>query len=289
MWGSLLNSVLGLLSGFYFVSALVGILVGRALWYFLGVRIKDEQRRLNCRFTSVGVVIVLWLLGSGIYSVATAPDYEFADVTGILILRIEGDDALQDRLVSEFNNQLSRDSLEVEIEVLRHQAIVSEGELGLPGAHEQARHIGAETGAHVVIWGRVGKERAYYPRFTLVQSVPSLAKEGAYTLAAQDISKITLPPVFLNKAVYVARLVAGCLFYGRSRYEAALRHLEAATSMTGAQGSIVPDIQAMIGLCRVRLARGGREVALRARPRSSHFDLPDSARTYGGGLDARHR
>lgn len=100
------------------------------------------------------------------------------NLTGILVMRIVGDDmlnSLQGELVDKLNVELQKDPAGRQIEVHAGRKTVDESS-GLHAAHEFARAIGRPLNAKLVIWGQKFGDKKFYPRITVGECTQSLER-----------------------------------------------------------------------------------------------------------------
>jgi hypothetical protein len=121
------------------------------------------------------------------------------DLTGILIVRIVGDDAensLQRELVAKLNAELQKEPVGQRIEVRAGREIIDETNIGLEHAHERARTIGQRLEAKLVIWGLKGSGEGFYPRITVVNPPKNWSEKSERT---QNITELRLPEELVDE------------------------------------------------------------------------------------------
>lgn len=185
-------------------------------------------------------------------------------VAGILVLRIEGDDeknSLQRDLVSTLNTELSKEAPEQKVEVHAYNQIVTETKgLSEPEAHAMAREIGKKCKALLVIWGDRIEKRKFHPRFTVVENFPPVISSGEFSLAAKEITELSVPPELIEKPVYLTHFVAGYIFYNRKDYATALAHFQTALNQSATNALELNGIRFYAGFCHWNLAQGQKNM-----------------------------
>jgi len=253
---SALPGVNGELPGFYGWLAVGCILVSIGGWFYC-TWVNPKPMKLRLWF--VAGMVLLCGIGAGAYYAITLPAYTFPDgVSGVLVLRIKGDDAahtLQRHLVTNLTAELSRGVPGGTIEVRAHPDVVSEG-IGLPQAHDRARKIGRECNALLVIWGNRVGEGVFRPRLTAIKQPPFSLGEGDTTLGVCSIRELELPPEIAARPVYLARFLAGYSLYERSQYADALGHFEAALGWENARPAELAGVRFYVGTTHQFLSPG---------------------------------
>ena len=149
--------ILDTLKGADFWIALVFLAVGIICWLWIGTTKRVDKKVLRHQ---IGVALVLAVLAGGVmfanhFFFQREPVFS-KNLTGILVMRIVGDDGLnsvQGELVNKLNVELQKDLAHREIEVHAGRKTVDETIVGLKDAHKRARAIGQQLNAKLVIWG----------------------------------------------------------------------------------------------------------------------------------------
>ena len=211
----------------------------------------------------VGTVLVCGVLAAA-YHMITAPKYTFSEgVSGILVLRIKGDDdgnSFRDRLIHSLDNELAKEAPEQTIEVHAYDELVTE-DFGLKQAHERARKFGRKCKALLVIWGARSGENGFAPRITVVKRPQRRPVKTERTLEVVDITELKLPPELVSEPIILTHLVAGLVSYERSEYTAALAHFEAMLRRSDVPPEELSEIRFYVGNCHWHLAQGQRNMA----------------------------
>jgi hypothetical protein len=263
MTEEIFKRILDKLAGADFWIALVFLAAGVVGWLLIGTTKKQEKRLLRRR---LGFAAILLLLAGG----AIWTNHHFfrrdapfpKDVTGILVMRFVGDDALnslQGELVAKLNAELQKEAPGQQIEVHGGAETLDENK-GLRGAHERARAIGQEVNAKLVIWGRKTGEKRFYPRITMTAAPPSLSSASERTHDAQVITELQLPPEVVDEPFYLIHFTAGYSYYNRDSYKEALPRFKAALQRKGGSKDELADLQFFTAFCQHSLAAGKRDM-----------------------------
>jgi tetratricopeptide (TPR) repeat protein len=231
------------------------------LW--IGTR-KKEQKILR---SQIGVAVVLaFLAGAAILvnHVFFQREWPFSkDLTGILVMRIVGDDALnslQGELVEKLNAELQKDPAGKQIEVHAGHKMVDENN-GLAAAHERARATGQPLNAKLVIWGRKIGDKKFYPRITVVGAPKAWSATSERTHDAQKIDELRLPDELVDEPFYLIHFAAGYSYHAQANYKEALPHFEAALRRQGGSPNEIADLQFFSGFCAYALGAGKKDMA----------------------------
>jgi len=261
-------TLIGELTGFYKWFAIICFVIGLAGWYYLEL-VKRKPR--NRRFKFAIIVLLSYVIGATLYTLgtlayrlATAPPHAFAkDVSGIPVLRIEGDtesNDLQRQLVSSLNEELARQAPGQDMEVHACMDLVTES-MGLTHAHELARNFGKKCRAPFVIWGNEVGEKKFHPRITVIESPRTRKIAAERTLDVLDITDLELPTELVTQPVYLAQFVAGYLSYERSKYAEALGYFEAMIGRGEIDHVELSEVRFYLGNCHWYLAQGQTTMA----------------------------
>jgi tetratricopeptide (TPR) repeat protein len=189
------------------------------------------------------------------------------DVTGILVMRIVGDDALdslQAAVVEKLNRGLQEEAGDQQIEVHAGRDRLDDSN-GLPAAHQRAHIIGQRLNAKLVIWGRKIGEKEFYPYITVLETPDTedwSAKSERAAVVVQNIAELHLPKEFEDELFYLIHFTAGYSYYLQRDYKEALVHYKAALQRKGGSPSELADLQTVTAFCEYSLAFGQERLAL---------------------------
>lgn len=270
----LIRRILEKLGGVDFWIAILAIAVSLAGWYYIGTEGMLPQETAKDQIIFVTMIALLAVSGIAIHHLFFVPRVRFSKkATGILALRIEGDDAqntLQHELVSTLNEEIRKEAPQAKIEVRASKQVVTE-EMGLQKGHEKVRKIGKKSRAMLVIWGtRVG-EKKFHPRLTVVEDQARSTIGGEHTLLAQDITELKLPVELVGQPIFLAHFAAGYAFYNRGAFAGALAHFEAALQRSVATDDELTDLRLFAGTSHLRLAPGQRDMAAHLEKAISYY------------------
>jgi tetratricopeptide (TPR) repeat protein len=259
----LIKRILDKLSGADFWIAAGFLVVGVVCWLLIGKTKKQEKRLLRQQIVSAIVLLILaagfiWLnhrffIRELIFS---------KNVTGILVMRMVGDDALnslQGDLVAKLNAELQKEAPGQQIEVRARAETLEESE-GLTAAHERARAIGQRLNAKLVIWGRKIGDKKFYPRITVMAAPKDWSAARERTHEEQSITELHLPEEVVDEPFYLIHFAAGYVYYGQNDYKEALRHFKAALVRKGATRDELADLQFFTAFCHSELAAGQKNM-----------------------------
>jgi tetratricopeptide (TPR) repeat protein len=224
---------------------------------------KKEQKILR---SQIGVAVVLALLAGAAMFVNHAffqSDRVFSkDLTGILVMRMVGDDALnslQGELVEKLNAELQKNPADKQIEVHGSRETIDEDN-GLAAAHERARAVGMRLNAKLVIWGRKIGDKKFYPRITLVDAPKAWTATSERTHDVQRIDEVGLPEELADEPFYLFHFAAGWRYYYQGDYQGALPQFEAALRRQGGSPNEIADLQFFCGFCASSVASGQKDM-----------------------------
>ena len=256
--------VLDTLKGADFWIALGFLAAGFICWRLIGAA-KREKKVLR---RQIGAALLFAVFAGGAiwahhFFFLREPVFS-KNVTGIVVMRIIGDDAagsLQGDLVAKLNADLQTEAPDQQIQVHRSAETVDESK-GLADAHERARIIGQRLNAKLVIWGRKIGEKKFYPRITVVAAPESWAAESKRTHDVQSIAELHLPEELTDEPFYLIRFAAGYSYYNQNNYREALPHFKAALRRKGSSTSELADLQFFTAFCDYSLSLGQRNVTV---------------------------
>jgi len=185
------------------------------------------------------------------------------NLTGVLVTRIVGDDALnslQGALVEKLNAELQKEDTGEQIEVHASGEILNEND-GLKVAHEHARAIGQRLNAKIVIWGRKIGEKQFYPRITVMAAMKDWGAVRERTHDEQSITELHLPKELVDEPFYLVHFAAGYSYFVQGKYREALSHFKAALGREGALANELADLQFLIGFCHYSLGASDTAIA----------------------------
>jgi len=230
---------------FYLIVAGLSFYIAKLFWNYLS---KKEEEKKTWKRKVLYIIPVFCVAGliCLIYYFLTSPTFSFPEnVTGILVLRIEGDDennSLQHDWISTLNTKLSEDKLMSNIEVHAYNKKVNE-DFGLMKAHQKAREFGEKTKALMVLWGiRIG-EKKIHPRITIVDNKKfDLFLTGEQAMIAQIIGETNLPPELIDKPVSLAHFINGYDFYNQGNFSNAINCFEKSIHCDIEDSTLLNDI-----------------------------------------------
>lgn len=260
----ILGPLLGKLAGADYCIAVSCLIVGVLCWRRLGTTKKSEKKVHNRQILVSLFVALLGGAAIGINHAFFQREPVFSkDFTGILVMRIVGDDAfnsLQGDLVENLNERLQKEPAGMRIEVHAGHTTI-DTDKGLAAAHARARAIGQRLNAKLVLWGRKGAERKLYPRITIVAAPEGWSVKSERTL--HSIDEVRLPEELVDQPFYVIRFAAGYSYYVRGNYKEALAHFEAALRHKGSTSDELADLQFCTAFCAQSLGWGQKDIIAR--------------------------
>jgi tetratricopeptide (TPR) repeat protein len=260
---AIFRHILGELKGANLWIALGFLAAGIVCWRLIGTTKRREQKVLR---RQVGAALILALLAGAVlwmnhHIFQREPDFA-KDVTGILVMRFMGDDALnslQGDLVAKLNVELGKEAADQKIEVHAGAETLDENR-GLSASHKRARTVGEGLNARLVIWGRKIGEKKFYPRITVVAGPKDWVAASERTNDAQVITELQLPPELVDEPFYLIHFTAGYSYYNRDSYIEALPHFKAALQRKGGSKDELADLQFFTAFCQHSLAAGQKNM-----------------------------
>jgi tetratricopeptide (TPR) repeat protein len=250
--------ILDSLKGPDFWIALGFLALGYACWRLLGTK-KAERKVVRSQI--VGALVIAVLAGSAIWAnhffFQREPVFS-KNTTGILVMRILGDDAgdsLQGLLIEKLNTELQKEPASQPIEVHASREMLDTNK-GLPAAHGRARAIGGRLHAKLVIWGRKIGEKQFYPRLTVLAAPENWSAMLERAHEVTNITELRLPEELVDEPFYLIHFAAGYSYYERTNYREALPHFKAALRRKGALSDELADLQFFTAFCDWSLAAG---------------------------------
>ncbi len=152
----ILKRVLDKLEGFDLWIALLFLAAAIISWKVIGATKVEEKRLLYRR---LGVAITLAVAAISIIALRHYFNREHPfpeNLTGILVMRIAGDDAndsFQKELIANLNAEKQVEPTGLQIEVHASREMLDES-YGLADAHSRARRIGQRSKAALVLWAK---------------------------------------------------------------------------------------------------------------------------------------
>ena len=243
--------------------ALGFLAAGFVCWIWLGTTARGKKvlRR------QIGMALFVAILAGAIIFVNHSfflrePRFS-KNLTGVLVTRIVGDDALnslQGALVEKLNAELQKEDTGEQIEVHASGEILNEND-GLKVAHEHARAIGQRLNAKIVIWGRKIGEKQFYPRITVMAAMKDWGAVRERTHDEQSITELHLPKELVDEPFYLVHFAAGYSYFVQGKYREALSHFKAALGREGALANELADLQFLIGFCHYSLGASDTAIA----------------------------
>jgi len=272
----IVNKLLDQLTGIDFWIAATALVIVLARGWYLNKTKKAEQKTAQRQISFAVVMTIIAFLAIVVHRLFFSPDYTFPEgVAGILVLRIEGDDAnnsLQRLLVSALNNSIRKEAAGEKIEIRAQNETVTET-MGLPQAHTKARKIGKACKAILVIWGNRVGDKTFFPRLTVVGSKSSSFTSGQWALAAQDITELALPSAQVDQPIYLKHFVTGYAFYNRENYASALAQFKAALNQSVINPIELNEIRIYSGNSQYSLAQGRRDMASHLQQAIAYYGI----------------
>lgn len=277
----IISKMLDKLSGFDFWFVVTLVFIGFVGWYFLGRSNMEEQRIARRQIVFVLLVALIGVLGISIYHIVYAPDFKFPkNSTGILVLRLDGDDndnSQQLALISRLNNELSKEVTDPNIEIRGNDKKISEA-LGWQKAHELAREIGRKNNAALVIWGNCTNKKRFYPRITIVRDEPrSVMRGDLASIIVQDINEVILPDEFINQSIYIAHFTIGYIYFIKDNYPRSLAHFDAALKRAEGNDIESNDIQAYTAISHWHMAQKQKKMEWHLQRAIHYFEAVTAA------------
>jgi tetratricopeptide (TPR) repeat protein len=226
-----------LFKGTNLIIAILALVIGGLItWYILA---SQTQRKKVKVLIFIWLVIILlagfamWVCNYIVTWKASFPK----DKTGVLVLRIAGDDdnSLQRNLVSSLKHELMLvGGLATNISVRASDELLDDAKLDVSVAHQRARGIGQQLNAQIVVWGNCAGGKKFWPWITIVKSNAVSDLPGERQLNFQVIDQTQpLPELLVNEPVYLAFFLVGFSSYNSGQYvealnafESALKHVE---------------------------------------------------------------
>ncbi len=272
---TILDKVLAKLSGFDLWFAILLLIIGLAGCYYLGETIQEGKKKVKLQFILIGALVLIGILEVTVHALFFSPSSVFPKaVAGILVLRIEGDDAknsLQRDLVRTLNTELSEEAPGFNISVRSENKIVSE-DLGLAQAHQEARRLGKKSRAKLVIWGTQVGEQKFHPRLTIVEDQPRTFTFGDRTLSTQNLGEVNLSPELVNQPIHVISFVIGYALFEHKDFDAALARFKTILARPVTSAIELNDSRYFAGNCHYYLAQNSREPAWHLQQAIAYYD-----------------
>jgi len=240
------------LDGCLFAAGVIGWF---AIWGWLSTP-KNQRTRVKRKMAKALIPAIVATIGIAVHHVIPPKPFP-TDVAGILVLRLAGDnvaDSLQTDLVDSLDTELAKDTNGERIVVRAADDCVYEKQ-GLADAHKEARRIGEQRKAQLVIWGSRVDQTKFHPRITIVRETNDVSFTGERTLMVQDIHELSLPPETVALPIYLAHFLAGYSCYSRSQPGEALNHFEAAVRSPQSTPEETADLQFLMGNCHLEVAQ----------------------------------
>jgi tetratricopeptide (TPR) repeat protein len=262
--------------------ALVFLALGYACWRLFGTK-KEERKVVRSQIVAVLVIAVLGVSAIWAYHFLFQREPVFSkNVTGILVMRIVGDDAgdsLQGVLREKLNAELQKEPVGQLVEVHASREMLDDNK-GLAAAHGRARVIGGRLQAKLVIWGRKIGEKQFYPRLTVMAGPEDWSATRERTHDEKNITELRLPEELVDEPFYLIQFAAGYSYYYQRNYREALPHFKAALRRKGASPDELADLQFFTAFCDYSLSLGQRNMTVSLEEAIGLFEK--AAKVYEG-------
>lgn len=272
---AILDRILAQLSGFDLWFAIILLIIGLAGCYYIGETVQAGNKKVKSQFLLIGTLVLVGILEIAIHAIFFLPISIFSEeVTGILVLRIEGDDvknSLQRDLVRTLNTELSGEAPGLHITVRSENEMVAE-DMGLAQAHQEARRLGKKSRARLVIWGTQVGEQKFHPRLTIVEDQPRTFTFGERTLSAQNLGEVNLAPEPVNHPIHVIHFVIGHALFEHKDFDAALTRFKTILARPATSAIELNDSRYFAGNCYYYLAQNSREPAGHLQQAIAYYD-----------------
>jgi len=267
--------ILDKLKGGNFWIALGFLAAGYVCWRLIGTTETQEKTVL---LHQISAALILALLAAGAmwmnhFFFNREPVFT-KNLTGILVMRIVGDDArdsLQGDLIENLNAELEKEAPGQRIEVHAGSQTL-DSKKGLAAAHEHARAIGKRLNARLVIWGRKIGDNKFHPRITVMGPPKDWSAKSERTPGVQDITELHLPEEIVDEPFYLIHFTAGYSYGAQNNYKDALTHLKAALGRKGASRNELADLQVFTAFCHQSLAKGQRVMTVNLQEAISLYE-----------------
>jgi tetratricopeptide (TPR) repeat protein len=266
-WDEIWKRILDNLTGADFWIVLACIAAGLLCWLWIGTAAAEQlvlRRRIGAAMALAAFAgVAIWIN----HTIFQREPIFSKDHTGILVMRIEGDDAqnsLQGALVDKLNVKLQNESQGQPIEIHEGRKIIDQtGSIEL--AHAQARAIGKSLNAKLVIWGRKIGDKGFNPRITLVDAPKNWVGKSERTHDTENISELRIPEELVDEPFYLIHFTAGYSYYDQNKYEEALPHFKAALEHHAGSPDEIADLQFFTGYCYSMLGLYKKDMATNAQ------------------------
>jgi len=233
-------------------------------WLLIGTKAQEKRVRRK----QIGIVLVLALVAGATiwinHSFFLREPVFSKNVTGILIMRVVGDDtlnSLQADLIENLNRELREEAAGQQIEVHAGRERLDDSN-GLPAAHERAQMIGQRLNAKLVVWGRKVGEKEFYPYITVTAAPKNWsAKSERAAVVVQNIAELHLPKELVDEPFYLIHFAAGYSYYVQMNYKEALIHFKGALRRKGGSPSELADLQSFTAVCEYSLGAGQKNMS----------------------------
>ncbi len=277
--------VLDKLKGPDFWIALFFLVVGSLAGKRLGRQKPKTKKVLNRR---LGVAVALTVAAVSVIAIRRFFNRErrfSKKLTGILVMRIAGDDAsnsLQRELIANLNAELQKESTGRQIEVHASREMIDESR-GRATAHSRARRIGKRRKAALVIWGQKVGDKKFFPRITVIAKEWMPMSERTHDV--QSITELRLPEAVVDEPFYLIHFAIGNSYYNQGNYWKALLRFKAAIDRKGALPNEVADLQFVTACCNLHLSTGQKNKGSQLEESIALFEK--AAKAYERGDDPK--
>ena len=277
----LIDLVLQQFNGTDLIIAILGLLTGFILWRLIFSNPHERKKLLHQLIFWSMIVLVTGATILVYHRVVRAKESFASNETGILVLRITGDDdknSLQHDLVDSLRRELEQVPSTNSIIVLASNERLDETTLNTTEAHERARNIGKQYKAQLVLWGdRVDRDK-FWPFITIVNQKTNFFLRGERELDPQVIEAPQLPLVLVHEPVYLASFIAGLSLFQNGHYNEALKCLEPAGRFITTNSSERAPLLFYTALCHLTLAEA------KSYPRDMLNNAIDELRSSANGI-----
>jgi tetratricopeptide (TPR) repeat protein len=225
IFDKILDWILRTFTGINLIVAIVALLAIAVYWLLSGKK-KEERPEFIRRLLPVFGIILVAVLIICIREIFFQSSLFPKGITGILVARIEGDEdnGIQRDLVSTLNTELRKGADLKNVQARALLVLITEAK-----GHDYARKMGNKCNAKLVIWGSRGsdvRERIIHPRITVITEKYVPAKVASQHFEAQIADELMLPPVLVDRPIFLISFVMAQSYYDQYQFEKAISEFE---------------------------------------------------------------